>query len=49
MTVPDAPLADQLRRKQISGLLILAVLVLIFTVWRTIAHNGWHAILPHNW
>jgi hypothetical protein len=33
------------RRMQIAGLLVIALLVLVFTVWRA----GWHAIVPHAW
>ncbi|HWZ12992.1 MAG TPA: hypothetical protein VNX22_07640 [Acidobacteriaceae bacterium] len=33
------------RRMQIAGLLVIALLVLVFTVLRA----GWHAIVPHAW
>jgi hypothetical protein len=39
------PLQARERRMQIVGLLLIALLVLVFTVWRA----GWHAIVPRTW
>ncbi len=33
------------RRMQIWGLLVIALLVLLFTLWRA----GWHAVVPRGW
>lgn len=33
------------RRMQVWGLLLIALLVLLFTLWRA----GWHAVVPHGW
>lgn len=39
------PQESRERRMQIGGLLVIALLVLIFTLWRA----GWHAVVPHGW
>lgn len=39
------PQESRERRMQVGGLLLLALLVLIFTLWRA----GWHAVVPHGW
>ena len=46
-TNPTPPLTReaQERRQQILGLLIIAAIILIFTVLRT----GWHSIIPPWW
>lgn len=43
--MPSLSPRDRERRMQIAGLLIIALAVLVFTVWRA----GWHSIVPRNW
>jgi hypothetical protein len=45
MTAPRTSAAAQLRRRQVYGILLLAVLILAFTLFRA----DWHALFPTGW
>jgi hypothetical protein len=46
----DDPRNVQLRQRQIAGLLLLALVVLIVAVVRTrLHHGGWGELFPRGW
>ncbi len=42
---PDHPIADRLRKRQITGLLLLLAVILIASVF----HAGLAQVFPHGW